>query len=131
MSPIVPWAHEWTRRKRRAILQGSDFVDVVTFPVTGGIAINWTGFLVRAQLRNDFADATNGFLAEIDCTIIDPVARTVRFRIPAAVTRTLAAQCCAGRWDAELYRFDTEGTETDTARIAQGRWELSQEVTRA
>lgn len=127
---IVPWRHDWTRRKRRAVLQGSDFVDVVTFPVTGGIAVNWTGFAVRAQLRDDVADYASAVLSEIDCTIIDPVARTVRFRIPAAVTRTLAAQCCAGRWDAELYRFDTDGNETDTARFVEGRWELSQEVTR-
>ncbi len=103
-------------------------MDVVTFPVLGGLAVNWTGFAVRAQLRTEFADYTDAALATIDCTIIDPVARTVRFRIPAATTVTLKDD--DGRWDAELYRFDPDGNEIDVARFVNGLWELSREVTR-
>jgi hypothetical protein len=104
------------------VLQGSDFIDVVTF---SGWAGSWSGFLVRGQLREDFGTA---LLAEIKCTILDVDARTVRFFIPAAVTAEIDVDC--GRWDAELYRFDESGAETSVMRFVQGRWELSREVTR-
>lgn len=127
---MIPWRYDFTRRTRSPILQGSDFVAVLTFPVLGGIAVDWSTYLVRAQLRDDVADYTATVVATIDCTMVDPVTRTVRFRIPSATTAAIAATGCKGRWDAEIYRFDPEGAETDVMRVVEGRWELSQEVTR-
>lgn len=125
--PIVPWEHNWTQRLRRAIHQGSDFIDTVEFPITGGAAVNWTGFAVRGQLRSGYGSSEEP-LARIDCTIIDPVRRRVRFRLPAATTAALTT--LRGRWDAELYRYDPDGVETLVLRFVQGAWELSREVTR-
>lgn len=112
----VDWVDE------EPVLQGSDFIDVVTFD---GLAGSWSGYLVRGQMREDFDGA---LLAEIQCTIIDADARVVRFFVSAAVTAGIDVDC--GRWDAELYRFDESGAETSVMRFVQGRWELSREVTR-
>lgn len=124
--PIVPWEHNWTARLRRAIHQGSDFIDVVEFPLVGGVAANWTGMAVRGQIRGGYGSIEEP-LARIDCTILDPRRRIVRFRLPSAVTAALLTP--RGRWDAELYRFDEDGVDTLVQRFVQGAWELSREVT--
>lgn len=125
--PIVPWEHQWTNRVKRAIVQGSDFIDVVRFPIRAGLAANWTGFAVRGQLRVGWGSDEEP-LANIECSIVDPRERVVRFRVPAAVTAALVAR--RGRWDSELYRFDEDGADTVVLRFVQGEWELSREVTR-
>lgn len=124
--PIVPWEHNWTARARRAIHQGSDFIDTVEFPLVGGVAANWTGFAVRGQIRGGYGSLEEP-LARIECSIVDPRLRRVRFRLSAAATSALTA--LRGRWDAELYRFDESGADTLVLRFVQGAWELSKEVT--
>jgi hypothetical protein len=117
----MPWTHDWTRAEERSIPQGADFVDVVRFPLTGGVSADWSGWAVRGQIRAGYADDAP-LVADLDCVIVDPVQRVVRFRLGAAVSEGIKDQC--GRWDAELVRGE------QVVRFVVGKWELDREVTR-
>lgn len=123
----APWHYDFTCEMGRPIRQGTDFIQVVEFPIAGGIAQDWSGFAVRAQGRAGTLDVAPDVLFDINCTILDARRRIVRYHVPFSVTKLIVVE--EGVWDSELYQYDADGNETLVARYVDGRWDLSKEIT--